>query len=310
MIPIKYISFQAEQTTTVSEANILCLGNFDGVHYAHRILLREAKKLKAEKFPNALCGVFCFEKPSIDYFSPNPPKHLTTLEQKLQYFKDEGMDFAFIADFGALKDLSPEAFVRDVLIAQCTCKAAVCGYNYHFGKGGAGTHQLLRAMFPSECVITVPQVYLDGDTVSSTRIRGLLKQGKLKEANALLTSPFAITAPVEHGKGLGRHLGAPTFNQIPPEEILIPAHGVYLTRCTVDGQPYYGLTNVGTRPTVEIDARVNLETHLLNFEGDLYQKELCVEFLDFIRPEKCFENAEALQKQIQQDIKVVEERLK
>ena len=310
MIPIKYISFQTEQTNAVSEANILCLGNFDGVHYAHRTLLREAKRLKSEKFPFAKCGVFCFEKPSNDYFSPNPPKHLTTLEQKLQYFADEGMDFALIADFGSLKDLSPEEFVNDVLIGQCACKAAVCGYNYHFGKGGVGTYQLLQKLFPPECVIAAAPIYKDGDSVSSTRIRKLLMEGKIQEANALLTTPFSITASVEHGKGLGRHLGAPTFNQIPSEEMLIPAHGVYLTRCAVDGRSYYGLTNVGTRPTVDVDAKVNLETHLFDFEGDLYQKELCVEFLDFIRPEKRFENAEALQKQIQQDIKTVKERLK
>lgn len=310
MISIKYISFQTEQANAVSEANILCLGNFDGVHFAHRTLLREAKKLKEEKLPLSLCGVFCFEKPSIDYFSKNPPKHLTTLEQKLQYFRDEGMDFAFIADFGALKDLSPEGFVNDVLIGQCACKAAVCGYNYRFGKGGIGTPQFLKEKLSSDRVVCVEPVYQDGDTVSSTRIRELLKQGKIKEANALLTSPFAITAPVEHGKGLGKKLGAPTFNQIPSPEILIPAHGVYLTRCKIEGKFYYGLTNVGTRPTVDIDADPNLETHLFDFSGDLYQKELCVEFLDFIRPETRFENTEALQKQIQNDIKAVKERLK
>ena len=310
MIPIKYISFQAEQTNAVSEANILCLGNFDGVHFAHRTLLREAKKLKAEKLPHALCGVFCFEKPSIDYFSKNPPKHLTTLEQKLQYFASEGMDFAFIADFGALKDLSPEEFVNDVLVGQCACKAAVCGYNYHFGKGGTGTSRDLQKLLAPNTVIAMAPIYMDDNTVSSTRIRGLLEQGEITEANALLTTPFSIMAPVEHGKGLGRHLGFPTFNQIPPKEMLIPAHGVYLTRCEIDNKFYFGLTNVGTRPTVDVNATPNLETHLFNFVGDLYQKELLVEFLDFIRSEKRFESTEALQRQIQLDIKAVQERLK
>ena len=131
-----------------------------------------------------------------------------------------------------------------------------------------------------------------------------------KEANALLTTPFSIMAPVEHGKGLGRHLGFPTFNQIPPKEMLIPAHGVYLTRCEIDNKFYFGLTNVGTRPTVDVNATPNLETHLFNFVGDLYQKELLVEFLDFIRSEKRFESTEALQRQIQLDIKAVQERLK
>ena len=309
MPSVRYISLQTEQSSKISEANILCLGNFDGVHLAHRTLLREAKKLKSKRTPNTRVGVFCFEKISTDFLSKNPPKHLTTLEQKLKYFADEGMDFAYVADFPSLQDLSPEAFIKDVLIDQCTCKAVVCGYNYHFGKNGAGTYQLLQEFFSSDCVIVIPPIYENDETVSSTRIRQLLKLGKVEEANALLTHPFSITAPVEHGKGLGRHLDAPTFNQTPPSEILIPARGVYLTRCTIDNKNYYGLTNIGTHPTVDVDAALNLETHLLDFEGDLYQKELCVEFIDYIRPEFSFKSLEELQKQIQKDIKAVKARL-
>ena len=309
MILIQYISLQDKHQNTLSEANIICLGNFDGVHFAHRTLLREAQKLKHEKLTDAKCGVLCFRKPSCDYFSQNPPKHLTTLAQKLQFFADEGMDFALVIDFGAIKDFSGEQFVNDILIGQCACIATVCGYNYRFGKGGTGNYELLQQLFAPGNTIVVPAIHQDGDTVSSTRIRELLKVGKVKEANALLTVPFSIMAPVERGKGLGRHLGAPTFNQTPPEELLIPARGVYLTRCTVDDQYYYGLTNIGTHPTVDIDAPLNFETHLLNFEGDLYQKELKIEFLDYIRPEQRFESKEALQKQIQQDIKVAKEWL-
>lgn len=309
MPSVKYIPFQTEQSSKVSEANILCLGNFDGVHLAHRALLHEAKKLKAERIPHARSGVFCFEKPSTDFLSPNPPLHLTTLEQKLKYFSDEGMDFAYVADFPALQDLSPEAFVTDVLMRQCNCVAVVCGYNYRFGKGGVGTHKLLQELFSADFVVAVDPIYEDGDTVSSTRIRELLKQGKVKDANTLLTVPFSVTAPVEHGKGLGHHLGAPTFNQTPPTEMLIPVRGVYLTRCIVDGNSYYGLTNIGTHPTVDVDATLNLETHLLEFQGDLYQKNLTVEFLDFIRPEIRFNSAEELKKQIQEDIEAVKERL-
>ena len=309
MTPIQYIPLQAEHSNVISGANILCLGNFDGVHFAHRTLLREAKKLQAEKMPHAKCGVFCFARPSGDFLFANPPKHLTTLEQKLQYFADEGMDFAVIADFEALKGLSPEEFVNDVLVNQCGCQGAVCGYNYHFGKFGAGDHDLLQKLLAPNPVITVPPVLMNGDTVSSTRIRELLKKGETKEANTLLTVPFALTAIVEHGKGIGHKLGAPTFNQAFPEELLIPANGVYLTRCEIDGTAYYGVTNIGTRPTVDDNASPNAETHLLRFEGDLYQKKLKVEFLDFIRPEQKFASLEALQNQIQEDIKPAKARI-
>ncbi len=309
MPSVKYISLQTEQSSKISEANILCLGNFDGVHYAHRLLLRKSKELKAEKLPHAKCGVFCFIEPSADFLSSNPPKHLTTLDQKLKYFADEGMDFAFVADFRAMQSLTPKEFINDILISQCACKAAVCGYNYHFGKGGLGTYKDLQALLSSSPVISVPPIYKNGATVSSTRIRELLSLGRVKEANELLTVPFSITASVEYGKGLGHHLGAPTFNQTPPNKILIPARGVYLTRSTVDKNSYYGLTNIGTHPTVDTDAKLNFETHLLNFEGNLYQKQVTVEFLDYIRPEICFKSTADLQKQIQQDIQSVKKWL-
>ena len=309
MPSVKYISLQTEKASKISEANILCLGNFDGVHYAHRTLLRQAKKMRDEKLPHALVGVFCFEKPSTDFLYTNPPKHITTLEQKLKYFADEGMDFACVVDFEALRDLSPEEFVNNVLIAQCNCKAAVCGFNYRFGKNGSGAPSLLKNLLGADAVVVQNAVEHNGITVSSTRIRELLSQGNVKEANTLLTIPFSITAPVEHGKGLGRQLGAPTFNQLPPKGMLIPARGVYLTRCMVEGKFYYGLTNVGTHPTVDTDAALNLETHLLYFNGDLYQKKLTIEFLDYIRPERRFDSPKELQEQIQQDIKAVTERL-
>lgn len=309
MSPVKYISLQTEQYSKISEANILCLGNFDGVHLAHRTLMRKAKELQAQKMPNARVGVFCFEKLSSDFLSSNPPKHITTLEQKLKYFADEKMDFAYIADFSSLKELSPEAFVRNILIEKCACTAIVCGYNYTFGKDGFGNYQLLQQLLTPERVIVTEPICQMGEAVSSTRIRELLKLGKIKEANTLLTVPFSITAPVEHGKGLGHHLGTPTFNQSPPQEMLIPARGVYLTRCAIDGKDYYGLTNIGTHPTVDVNAALNLETHLLDFVGDLYQKKLCVEFLDYIRPEICFDSKESLQEQIQKDIQTVRERL-
>ncbi|MBO7273814.1 MAG: bifunctional riboflavin kinase/FAD synthetase [Clostridia bacterium] len=298
---IKYISLQTEHSSNNSEANILCLGNFDGVHFAHRAILSEAMKMKNEQIPNAKCGVLCFEKPSGDFLFSNPPKHLTTLEQKLKHFSAEGMDFALIVDFQTIRGLSPEEFI-DFLIQQCACVGAICGYNYHFGKGGKGDYILLQKLFSPKPVTVVPPVYKNGDTVSSTRIRSLLESGKVKEANELLTVPFSITAPVLHGKGLGHQMGTPTFNQFPADDLLIPARGVYFTRSIIDNQAYYGLTNIGTHPTVDTNAELNVETHLFDFKGDLYQKEITVEFLDYIRPEQQFENLEALQNQIQKDI--------
>ena len=303
MSALEYISLQTEKAVMTSEANIICLGNFDGVHMAHRALLKEAKRLQKERIPTASCGVFCFRQPSSDFLFDPPPRHLCTLEQKLARFAEEGMDFAILADFQALQGVSPEDFVTDVLQSQCGCVAAVCGYNYRFGKRGAGTPELLSSLLPG-LVSVQPEIRFNGSPVSSTRIRSLLMQGDIEEANRLLTLPYSITAEVVHGKKLGRRLGTPTLNQSIPTDMQIPRAGVYVTDVIIDGKCYRGVTNIGTHPTVDAAAPLNCETYLLDFCGDLYGKTATVHFLHFIRPEQRFDSVEQLRLQIEADVAV------
>lgn len=282
-------------------ASVLCLGNFDGVHLAHRALLDNAKNLRSRLSADTACGVFCFSSPTADYLSPTPPAHLCTLDQKLSLFYECGMEYAFVADFPLIRDLSPTDFIQKILKEQCNCAGAVCGFNFRFGKLGKGSADFLKQELGAPVEIQ-EAISCNEEPISSTRIRGLLMDGRVKEAATLLCRPYSFRAPVIHGKHLGHKLGAPTLNQNIPAEMLIPAYGVYITDCEVDGKHFRGVTNVGIRPTVEKNAAVNCETYLFDFEGDLYEKEITVAFLERIRPEKQFSSQKELQEQIHKDI--------
>ena len=282
-------------------ASVLCLGTFDGVHLAHRKLIHRTCQLRDEQFPTAAAAAFCFRTPPSDYLAKDPLPHLSSVEDKLRILQEEGLEYVFLADFPALKDLSPKEFATGILRDLCHCTAVVCGFNHRFGKCGAGKPDLFRELL-NVPVEVLPEEIADGDTVSSTRIRRLLLEGKPEEAARLLTHPYTICSPIVHGKALGRSRGIPTLNQSFPPQRLIPRHGVYLSRCRIDGVVYYGISNVGTHPTVDEDAPINCETFLLDFTGDLYGKECEIAFLRFLRPEMTFPSTDALYRQIECDV--------
>ena len=289
-------------------ASVLCLGNFDGVHYAHRRLIRETKRLRDEQFPTAALGAFCFRVPSSFYLSDTPIPQLSSMEDKLRIFREEGLEYAYLAEFPQVRTLSPKAFAKEILEGICHSCGLACGFNYRFGTGGTGTPEDMQRILRIP-VTVLPKETLLGDTVSSTRIRQLLLEGCSEAAAALLTVPYAITAEIIHGKAFGRTQGIPTVNQTFPERRLIPRYGVYLTRCTVHEHTYFGLSNVGVHPTVDKNAPVNCETYLLDFSGDLYGSTMTVEFLEFLRPEICFDSEVELYAQIDRDLAAARQRM-
>lgn len=301
MIRPTCIFLQTMLPATPPKTTVLCLGNFDGVHKAHQALFQEGLTLRNTVAPSAACGVFCFSEPPSHFLSEAPPPQLCSLEEKLTLLAACGMEYVFLADFPAVQDLSPEDFIQRILLEECHCVGAVCGFNYRFGARGTGTAEQLKAMLPAP-VTVCPQVAEDGSPVSSTRIRRLLLDGNAENAARLLSRPYFFSAPVIHGKGLGHRWGIPTINQQIPPHRLIPRHGVYVTQCLVDGKRYTAVTNVGLRPTVDSNATVNCESFLLDFQGDLYEKTVQISFLKWIRPEIRFPSPEALQEQIRKDI--------
>lgn len=303
------ISLHSGQPMPMPQSTILCLGNFDGVHLGHRALLQAAKRWRDERFPNIPIGVLCFRDLPSDTLSDPPVGHLCSLEERMSRFAACGMELVILASFSELRDLSPVDYIEQILKGECRCVAAACGFNHRFGRFGKGTPSLLAEYF-GDALLLQEQVTVRGEPVSSTRIRGLLQSGEPEEAEVLLTVPYALCAPVLHGKALGRTIGTPTVNQNFPPKAVVPRFGVYATEVEARGVRYVGVSNVGIHPTVDADARVNCETFLLNFSGDLYGEEVTVLFRRFIRPEMKFESVEVLRERILEDARIAEEMLK
>lgn len=280
----------------------IALGTFDGVHLGHREVLTFAANSGYSSVAVA------FRVPPKAFFTKDGII-LTEWELKTRLIKETGIERIDYIDFEEVRDTSPEDFF-DWLIKKYNPALIVCGYNYTFGKGGKGDATLLQSLCDKGGVKLkiLQKVKVNGEPVSSSRIRNLLKDGKIKEANTLLSLPFSISAPVIHGDGRGRTLFFPTLNQYYPLDKAMVKKGVYLTKAIVDGKEYMGMTNIGNRPTFELDY-VICETNLFDFDGDLYGKELTITLLEFIREEKKFSSADELIAAIQQDKQTILNKL-
>ena len=289
----------------------IALGNFDGVHAAHRKLITTAIEA-AEKLSAAgaatQAAVFFFRAPSGDYISNATAAHLTTLEEKLCLFRSCKLRYAFVADFPSLRDFSAPEFISEILQKTCRAGAVSCGYNFRFGKNGSGKPKLLQEAFSDNCTILPCQTICSDTlkeeiTISSSTIRKQLQQGNSLLAAAMLRYPYVISGEVIHGKRLGRTLGFPTANLAIPTEKILPRCGVYASIVLVDDKTYWGVSNVGKRPTVDAPTTaVNCETYLLNFGDDLYGKEIRVFLMYFLRTEMAFPDVAVLQRTITQDV--------
>ena len=301
MPKLSCISLRDQTVVPIPGQTVLCLGNFDGVHRAHCELLSRAKAWQKSSFPNAELAVFCFRQYPSDVLGKGEIKHLCTPDERLDYFAECGVEYVILAEFGELRGLSPSDYLSEILRDKCHAVGVACGFNHRFGRGGAGTPELLRTCFGEDSVLCLPAILEGGETVSSTRIRSLIAEGSADRAAELMGRPYRLTAPVLHGKALGRSIGTPTINQNFPSGMAIPALGVYATTCEIDGKRYVGVSNVGKRPSVDDGEQINCETYLVDFSGDLYGRVLTLEFHAFIRPERRFEDLSELGATIKRD---------
>ncbi len=281
---------------------IVALGNFDGFHLGHQAVVgRAVARARAEGRP-AL--VATFDPHPVRYFRPDtPPFRLTTLDQRQRLFAAAGVDAMVVFHFdGDLADLSAEAFVAARLRANLHAAGIVTGEDFTFGKGKRGTVALLAAAGPAHgfTAETVGAVTLDGEPVSSTRIRESLRAGDPRAAARLLTRPFAIEGVVQHGDKVGRTIGYPTAN-IDMGKYLRPAYGIYaVTGRLPDGRVLKGAANLGVRPTFDPPKEL-LEPHFFDFSGDLYGQSIEVAMVEYLRPEAKFEGLDALMAQMALD---------
>lgn len=290
----------------MKERTIFALGFFDGVHLGHQALLKACRELAEQQ--NCRAGVVTFTAHPDALVLGKAPVLLTTTEDRKRLLQLYGAEIVLQLPFDAAMQAMPWPEFLEFLIAQ-GAGGFVCGADFRFGHKGAGNAEILRDYCQKHglCCAVVPEQNIDGITVSSTHIRKLLAEGRVTEANRFLGHPHCLTGTVIAGKQLGRTIGFPTANLRFPEGILIPKCGVYATKVTVDGAEFSAITNIGSRPTVNGEG-VTVESHLLDFSGDLYGKEISLFFLDFLRPEEKFATLEALKAQIQKDIAQTAER--
>lgn len=284
------------------------LGSFDGVHLGHAALIGEAVRNAREN--GRASAVWTFSDESSSLPGKQGMRSITTMREKLSLFAELGADYALLANFGQVRDLSPEEFVNGILKRDCGVRTVVCGFNFSFGKGGAGKPEALSELMGRDNCIIVPPVCADGIPVSSSAIRRLIESGDTEEAAKLLGRPFFIDFPVVHGKELGRTIGLPTINQDFPAGHVIPANGIYACLAEIDGRSYAGVSNVGTRPTVDNSGRINCETHIIGYSGWLYGENIKVSFYKRLRGEQRFPDVASLKAQIERDAKAAVEYFK
>ncbi len=280
---------------TAPTKTAVALGTFDGVHRGHAEVIRGA--------------VHSGYKPIAVTFATPPKMQLgqplailmSTMERE-NAFRKIGIKKIKYINFEDFKDYSPHQFLQ-YLRDEIHCAFISCGFNYHFGKNGSGDVQLLKQFCRDNDIglnICEP-IYVGDSVVSSSFIREMLLKGQVEKANDLLFSPFGFSNTVTHGDARGRTLGFPTINQLYPEGLARLKFGVYKTQVSIDGKEYVGVTNVGIRPTFETDF-VSAETFILDFDSDVYGKNIDIRFLRFLRDEKKFESVEELKKAVNKDI--------
>ncbi len=284
---------------------VIALGFFDGVHNGHGALLQCVVRRSAQLDATPAAFTFDIHPESLIFGRTTPTLTDPPLRKELMG-RLHGVHDVIVAHYDQQMMRTPwRSFVTDYLIARCGAVHLVVGHDFRFGYRGEGNGQKLSELCAElgiGCDVIRPVVQ-DGITVSSTHIRTLVAQGEMERANSFLGHPHCLSGTVAHGKKLGRDLGFPTVNLTFPEGVLVPAHGVYATRVTVDGATFDAVTNVGVRPTVDSNGAVTAESFLLDFGGDLYGKTLRLDFYKFLRAEQRFAGHNALSRAISENVR-------
>ena len=283
---------------------VIALGFFDGVHLGHAALLR--RTVEAAKARGCTPAVFTFSRSPKEVITGAPAPLINSPQDRQRLIRQLfGIQEILMVPFDQeMMTTSWEDFVTEILIKRYHAVHLVAGHDHHFGHKNQGSPELLQAKCAElglGCDI-IPKVEVAGITVSSTYIRRLVELGQIERANRFLGHPHLLSGTVGHGRSIGRVHLFPTANLPVPPHVLVPSHGVYVTRMTLqDGTSYAAVTNVGTRPTVNNGSDVTVEAFLLDYDGDLYGQSVQLEFFAHVRDEMRFDSLDALKAQIQRD---------
>jgi len=290
---------------------VIALGFFDGVHLGHRELIRQTMKVAAEKGWTA--SVISFDTHPSEMLGEKPVPLINSPIDRADMFRRYfGIEDTIFLHFDRDLMHMPWSKFVEWLAEDFGAKHLVAGYDFRFGFRGLGDPEKLKQKcceLGVGCHI-IPEVKLDGRTISSTYIREMLEKGRMAEAVRFLGHPHTLTDVVRHGYRLGHTLGMPTINMQFPEGVLVPLRGVYASRvCIEGGGEYDAVTNIGVRPTVSGESAVSVESHILQFSGNLYGRRVRLDFYEYLRPERKFPGLDELRAQIERDKKTAAERL-
>lgn len=293
---------QENSDFSLERDSAVTLGKFDGVHMGHQKLISIVKE-KAEK-EQLLSVVFTFDKLPLSICPQKNQHFITTNMERRMFLEGMGLDVEVEYPFTKeLMNMEPEEFIEDIIIGKLHAKYVVVGTDYCFGKGRSGTAQMLLEKGPEygfETIVVEKERYNDRE-ISSTYVREELKLGHMETVNVLLNRPYSIYGVVSKGKQLGRQLNLPTMNIYPPDSKLLPPNGVYASVTCLDGQKYYGVTNLGVRPTLDDSPLLSVETNLFDYEGEAYGHYIEVQLMHFLRQEMKFDSIDTLRKQMESD---------
>lgn len=281
----------------------LAIGAFDGLHKGHQLIINKAiKKARKNNFPAAVLSFHPHPLKIIP--GKNPPPSVVSRKQKISVLEKMGVDYYFEQEFNQeFAAFRAENFVKNILVDKIKVNTVVVGNDFRFAYKNEGNVEILKKMgelhgFNAEII---EQLHASDDRISSTRIRSLLKKGKIKKAEKLLGRPYQVCGKVVHGKKIGRKLGFPTANLKLETNYALPPEGVYTAKLTINDKKYAAAANLGYNPTFE-NQNISFEVFILDFAGDLYGKRLCVDILEFIRGEKNFADKEELIAQMKKDV--------
>jgi riboflavin kinase / FMN adenylyltransferase len=269
----------------------IAVGEFDGVHRGHREVIRGSDT------------VLTFEPHPRTVVAPDSaPKLLTSLDAKADQIASLGVEELVVIPFdGSFAAQTAQEFIDHVLVEQLGAERVSVGENFRFGNRARGDAELLRSQDAFETVVA-ELVEVDGEIVSSTHIRGLVAVGDVGVAARFLGAPFHMRGPIVHGDKRGRTLGFPTANLVPEPRLVVPDHGIYACRAEVDGESHVAAVNVGVRPTFKTGRGLLVEAFLLDFDRDIYDRELRLDFLERLRGERRFESVDTLIEQMGRDV--------
>ncbi len=296
-------TFQEVAQFNKEKATIITIGTFDGVHLGHQQILKQLTNEASKRKLKSLLLTF-FPHPRMVLQKESDIKLINTIDEKKTLCEQMAIDYLVIQPFNkAFSRYTALEFVRDILVDKLHMKTLIVGYDHQFGKNREGGIESLREfghMFDFE-VIEINKHELNDIAVSSTKVRNALHEGNITLANAYLGHPYTISGPVVSGRKLGRTIHFPTANiHVPELYKLIPKDGVYIVNTTIDGQLYYGMLNIGNRPTVGGTNRT-IEVHFFDFDKDIYYRTIQLNLLKRLRDEHKFESIEALVLQLQED---------